>query len=159
MAKAKKRGKRRRRAPRARRPTTPAASADAERHLLVLAARVSAIAAEHDAPETSLRAAIDELLAAYAADGPLAATLTDAWRGARADKRAALALAWAREQLRLAIEDVLAREAKADRIRPGLGLDALAWLVLVAAESIVYEPAGVAIDRAETLLAIVGRFP
>ena len=130
--------------------------ADAERQLLALAGRLSTIAREDEPPATSLRAAVEALLTAYAADGALAAALIEARRLARTDKRAALALAWAREQARLAIEDVLAREAKADRVRAVGPLDALAWLVLVAAESLVHEPAGVAVDRAETLLALVG---
>ncbi|MBI1733817.1 MAG: hypothetical protein HYR51_01465 [Candidatus Rokubacteria bacterium] len=140
----------------ARRRAKPARSrADAERELLALAARLSTTAADAEPPPTSLRAALDELLTAYAADGALAAALIEARRGARGDKRASLALAWAREQLRLAIEELLAREAKADRLRAPLALDALAWLVLVAAESVIHEPPAAAVDRTDTLLALV----
>ena len=166
MAAAKRRAKARRATRRVRRKTPhgrPRVAApnrhDAERRLLALAARLSSVAAESEPPTTPLRAALTDLLAAYGSDGAFAAALIEARRAVRGDKRAALALAWAREQLRLAIEEVIAREAKADRLRPSLPLDALAWLVLVAAESLVHDPPGEAGDRVETLLALVGVMP
>jgi hypothetical protein len=129
---------------------------DAERHLLALAARLSTVGAEGDPPVTPLGVTVKDLLGAHAADGALAEALIDARRVARADKRAALALAWAREQVRLAVEEVLAREAKAERLHPALPLDAVAWVLLVAAESLVHDPSGGALDRLDTLLALAG---
>lgn len=136
------------------RPRRPSGIAVIEGELLALARRVSAIAAEPEPPRTSLRGALDALLEAYAADARLRSALLDAWRLAATDKRAALALAWAREQLRLAVADVLAREAKADRLRPGTPLDALAWVTLAAAEAVIHELPGSAPDRVDALVAL-----
>ena len=124
--------------------------------MLALAARLSTIAAEGEPPGTPVRLALGELLGAYAPEAPLASALLDARRVVRADKRAALALAWAREQVRLAVEDLLTREVKADRLRPSLPVEAIAWVVLVVAESLVNDLPGAAVDRGETLLALVG---
>ena len=125
---------------------------DVERAILELAQRVAAIAAEATPEATSLRAALAHLLATHASHGM---ALLDAWKRARADKRAALALGWAREQLRLAIVELLGREAKAGRLRADPH-DALAWVVVVASESAVVEAPTNAGDRIDTLMAVLG---
>ena len=129
-------------------------STEAEREILGLAARLSTIAIEAEPPTTTWREVLEILLGACSADGRLAPLLLDAWGRTRGDKRAALALGWAREQLRLAVEEVMAREAKASRLRAGIPLDALAWLVLTAAEAAVHEPPTNAADRLEALVAV-----
>lgn len=126
-----------------------------ESELLAVAGRLSAAAAEAEPPATSLRAAIEALVAGYIRGGALASVVAEAWRAAGADKRAALSLAWAREQLRLAVADVLAREAKAGRLRADLPLDTLAWAVLAGAEAVMYEPPESAADRIDALLGLV----
>ncbi len=130
---------------------------DAERGLLALARRLSAIAAEHEPSATSLRAAVEILLSACGSGGALAGALLEAWRVARTDKRAALALAWAREHVKLAIIELLLREAKADRLRTDLPIDALAWAFLVGAEAAVHELSGSPTDRVDALLALAER--
>jgi hypothetical protein len=132
-------------------------SSEAERGLLALAQRVSAIATEHDPVATSLRTAVEMLLTACIGTGPLGIALLDGWRAGRTDERAALALAWAREQLRLAIAELLARELAAERLRPDAPLDALAWTFLIAAEASVHELPGSATDRVDALLALAER--
>lgn len=126
-----------------------------EMALLELAQRLSAIAAEDEPPGTSLRGALERVVASYARGGALAKLVADAWRAATTDKRAALSLAWAREQLRLAVADVLAREAKGGRLRADLPLDAVAWVVLAGAEAVMHELPERAVDRIDTLLALV----
>jgi hypothetical protein len=116
---------------------------------------MSAIAAEPEPSATSLRAATEILFGAFSAGGALAPALLDAWRVARNDKRTALALAWAREQLRLAIADVIAREAKALRMTSDAPIDALAWALLVAAEACVHEAPGSPPERIDAALALV----
>src|SRR5688500_6118539 len=132
MARARKSDKRTKSAAKAKPAGARRVRPDVERTMLELAQRVATIAAEpHPAP-TPLRAALAHMLSTHAAHG---AALLDAWRRARADKRAALAQGWAREQLRLAVVELLGREAKAGRLRTELPHDALAWVVVVASES------------------------
>jgi hypothetical protein len=66
-----------------------------------------------------------------------------------------LALAWAREQVRLGIEEILVRESGAGRVRRDLPLDALAWLALAGCEAAAHEPPGAAADRFALLLDFV----
>ena len=68
---------------------------------------------------------------------------------------ASLALSWAREQLRLSLEETITRSPKG---RPTLGLapDALAWLLLAACEAIAHEPPSAVADRVRTVLALSG---
>jgi hypothetical protein len=133
----------------------PSPSREAERGLLDLAQRVSAMAAEREPATTPLRVAVETFLAA--GSGPLGITLLDAWRAGRTDERAALALAWAREQLRLAIAELLARELAAERLRLDTPLDALAWTFLIAAEASVHELPGSASDRVDALVGLAER--
>jgi hypothetical protein len=67
--------------------------------------------------------------------------------GARRDKTRALALAWAREQLRLGLGEILARAAAAGDLRVALAAEPLAWCVLAACESLADEPPQAAPDR------------
>jgi hypothetical protein len=151
MSRARKTDKRAKPAPRAR-PLR--GSSDVEREVLALAQRIAAIAAEPEPPATSWRAALELIVTAHAADGRLAPALIETWQRVRTDKRATLALGWAREQLRLAVADVLAREAKARRLRGDVPLDALAWVVVAASESAVHEAPASLGDRVDALLAV-----
>jgi hypothetical protein len=78
-----------------------------------------------------------------------------AWTKARREKTATLALSWAREQLRLSLEEAIARSPRA---RPALGLapDTLAWLLLAACEAIAHEPPSAVADRVRTVLELSG---
>lgn len=154
MPRARPRAKRTRVAPRPRPAPGARAVAALEAELLALAQRLSCIAAESDPPATPLRGALEALVGGYARGGPLATALVEAWRPATIDKRAALAVAWAREQLRLAIAEVLEREAKADRLRHDLPRDALAWVVLAGAEAVIHELTETVPDRIDALLSL-----
>jgi hypothetical protein len=163
MARARKRAVRRRRParrpPSAKRPPAtkraPAAPApvtsDAEQRLLALARELEGLGAD------ALPGAMRVLAAAYAPHGELAAAVHRAWLGSRADKTATLALAWAREQLRLGLQGVI--EATPPSARGVLSLPAenLAWLLLAACESLAHEPPSAAADRLRLLLQLTGR--
>ena len=140
----------RKQAPRARRGTPrPNALSEAESGLLALARELAAPPAAAE-PLTALQ----RLAGAHAPDAPLPRAVARAWIEARADKTATLRLAWAREQVRLALEDVLARAPQRGTL-PG-GSDTRAWLLLAAAESLAYEPPAAAADRLKTLLDLAG---
>jgi len=145
------------RAKRARKPahrarraaSRPGALSEAESGLLALARELAAQPASGE-PLTALQ----RLAAAHAPDAPLPRAVARAWIEAREDKTAALRLAWAREQVRLTLEDILARAPQRGGL-PG-GADTRAWLLLAAAESLAYEPPAAAADRLKTLLSLAG---
>ncbi|MBI4246401.1 MAG: hypothetical protein HY614_04350 [Candidatus Rokubacteria bacterium] len=69
----------------------------------------------------------------------------------RRDKTHALALAWAREQVRLALGDILDRAAATGAARRDVARDTLAWLVLAAVEALAHEPGEAVPDRIRAL--------
>jgi hypothetical protein len=74
--------------------------------------------------------------------------------GSRDDKTARLALAWARERVRLTLEEILAR-APARGALPG-SAETRSWLILAAGEAIALEPTSAAADRLRALLELNG---
>jgi hypothetical protein len=135
---------------RARRTTraTPAPS-EAERRLLALARELAGLG--RDALPRALRA----LALAYAPDAPLPRAIARAFLQTRGDKTRALALAWAREQVRLALQELL--EATPPSAR-GMASspDTLAWLLLAGAEALAKEPPAAVSDRLKALAAVTG---
>ena len=131
---------RRRARPDARRETKPS---EAERRLLDLARELSARGAD-------VSAALHLLAAAHAPDAPLPRAMAQARIRGGEDKTAGLALAWAREQVRLALEEILARAPRRGAL--GATVETRAWLLLAAAESIAHEPPAAAADRLRALL-------
>ncbi|OGL01226.1 MAG: hypothetical protein A3E31_13835 [Candidatus Rokubacteria bacterium RIFCSPHIGHO2_12_FULL_73_22] len=131
--------------------------APAERRLLALARELGALARDARGGADPLPGALERLAGAYAPGAPLAGDLRRAWLASQGDKTAALALAWAREQLRLALEELVARLPREARRRVDLPPDALAWLLLAACEAIACEPPSAAADRTRTLLELIGR--
>ena len=75
----------------------------------------------------------------------------------RGDKTLTLALAWARENVRLALEEVLERSPHQGTL-PG-GADTRAWLLLAACEAIAHEPPAAGADRLRALLELTGQEP
>src|SRR5919108_4587334 len=159
MARARKRAARRsrtaRRPPPARRPPAPrqrvaAAPSEAERRLLALAREMEGLGAD------ALPGALHSLAAAYAPDGELPAAVHRAWLATRSDKTATLALAWAREQLRLGLQGVIEATPPSARGVLGLPAETLAWLLLAACESLAHEPPSAAADRLRLLLPLTG---
>ncbi len=156
MARARKRAVRRRskrRTPSRRATPAPrvASPSDAERRLLGLARELEGLGAD------ALPGAIRVLAAAYAPDGELPAAVQRAWLAARSDKTAALALAWAREQLRLGLQGVIEATPPSARGVLALPAETLAWLLLAACESLAHEPPSAAADRLRLLLQLTGR--
>jgi hypothetical protein len=137
-----KRARRRRRSPAAA-PREPKPS-EAERQWLQLARRVGAA--------SDLAAAVTVLAEVHAPAAPLPRAIARARIDNRDDKTGALALAWAREQVRLALEE-LVRRAPARGGWPDAATRA--WLLLAAAESIAHEPPAAAADRLRALLDLV----
>jgi len=141
---ARKRRKKKRRTVRA-----PSATSEAETRLLALARELATPPLSVD-----LAAALHHLAAAHAPDAPLPRAVARAWIHGRADKTAALQLAWAREQVRLALEEILARSPRAGALTGPH--ETRAWLLLAAAEAIAQEPEAAAADRLKTLLELTG---
>lgn len=101
---------------------------------------MSALARAHPPHPNWLDALLDRL-AAPLADG----------RTRRGDKGRALALAWAREQLRLAVADVFERATATGQVRADVDRDLLAWLVVAAAATLADEPPEAVPDRLKAL--------
>jgi hypothetical protein len=104
----------------------------------------------------ALRASIDAVAAAYGPDAPLAGLLRRDWLRGRTDKNSRLALAWAREQVRLALVDVLRGAARNGLIPEAADADSVAWFWLAGAEALAHEPPSAVADRALTLAALLG---
>ncbi len=132
------------------RPVVRTTLSDAERRLLALAQSVGAAVGDAGGLSTALRT----LTAEYSAEAALPRAMSGAWLGSRKDKTAALALAWAREQDRVALRDVLERS----RTRGALAVDTdtLSWLLLAACEALAYEPVSAVADRVRVLFEITG---
>jgi nuclear transport factor 2 (NTF2) superfamily protein len=70
------------------------------------------------------------------------------------DETRSLALAWAREQIRLALEELLARHADRGTVRRDVPRAALAWALLAGCEAIALEPTGDADERIDALVLL-----
>jgi hypothetical protein len=97
------------------------------------------------------------LASAYAPGSALPRAVARAWLAACGDKTLTLALAWARENVRLVLEEVLARSPHEGTL-PG-GADVRAWLILAACEAIAQEPPAAGADRLRALLELTGQEP
>ena len=132
--------------------------ATAETLLLDLARDISARAGalDHQADiKADLETIVAALGSAYAPDAALATALREDWLRGRDDKTARLALAWAREQVRLALSEVLQQARAMRAMRADGDVDTLAWLWLAACEALAHEPSSAAGDRAHALLAFL----
>jgi hypothetical protein len=132
----------------------PSSRRVAETELLRLAREVHAIHHGDDAPAAHLPAALARLTSAYTG-GPLPRAMFHAWLHRGGDDRAALALAWAREQLRLALEEMLHDEIGGGRARPDVPAPTLAWLLLAACEALAHEPPGSVDERVDMLATLI----
>jgi hypothetical protein len=130
----------------------------AERLLLDLARVLAARAAELTTV-TDLQALIETAFDAYGADTPLAAALRRDWLRGRDDKTARLTLGWAREQVRVALVDALARARDVTVVHASGDVDTLAWLWLAACEALAHEVPGAARDRVSALATFLTTRP
>lgn len=132
-----------------RRPTpqrTPRPTS-AETRLLRLAREITGL---------PLAAALETLAAAWTPGAALPRDVAQAFLRSRGDKTSALALAWAREQVRLALEEIFAAAPKPGRGPVQAAPDTLAWLLLAACESIAHEPPSAVADRVRAILELSG---
>lgn len=136
------RTRRRRRRPAAGRRQAPTAG---ERRLLTLARDLTTLA--ESVPRARL---LDETLHRLGPTGGAPA---------RRDKGRALAMAWAREQARLALEDILEKSVQAGVVRADLPTPVLAWLLLTAAEALVDDLPEAASDRLQALARLLAPAP
>jgi hypothetical protein len=122
---------------------------EAEMRLLQLAGELAAVPAI-DAVPAALRA----LAAAYAPGAALPRATAQAWLQSQGDKVAVLALAWARERVRLTLEELLDRTP----VRGALSgsVETRSWLILAACEAMALEPPSAVADRLRTLLQLTG---
>jgi hypothetical protein len=126
-------------------PPPPPQPSEAESRLLALARDLSVL--EGDA----LPRALDLLAEAYGPEAPLPSALQRAWLAGRGNKTAVLALAWAREQVRLALEEILGGASVGARALFGVSADTRAWIVLAACEALAHEPPSAVPDRVRAL--------
>jgi hypothetical protein len=138
----------------ARTVATAPEAPSAERLLLELARTLTTRAAAV-ATAADVHALIETAFGAYAAETPLAAALRRDWLRGRDDKTAQLALGWAREQVRLALMDALARGRDASVVQAAGDVDTLAWLWLAACEALAHDVPGAAPDRVSALAAFL----
>ena len=113
------------------------------------------LALAKDLADAPLDGALRKLADAFAPSAELPREVYGAWIKSRREKTTSLALSWAREQLRLSLEETIARSP---RIRPAGGLrpDTLAWLLLAACEAIAHEPPSAVADRVRIVLELSG---
>ena len=106
-------------------------------------------------PARALSLPLQKLAAAYGPSESLPHEVFRAWVRSRNDKTAALALSWAREQVRLGLQEVVER-ARGARSRVELDSETFAWLLLAACEAIAQEPPSAVPDRVRALTQLIG---
>ena len=128
--------------------------ASAEMLLLELAKELAVLARDAE-PVRALFMPLQRLADAYGPSESLPHEVYRAWVRSRGDKTAALALAWAREQVRLGLQDVVER-AKGAKSRVELDSETFAWLLLAGCEAISQEPPSAVPDRVRALTQLIG---
>ena len=121
---------------------------ESERRLLGLASELTTLSRAGRPPRDTLA----EALACFSARLSEPAQPTP-----RAVKARRLALAWAREQVRLAFTEVLERATAAGDARRDVPPGMLAWLVLAACEALAQEAPDAVPDRLAALAAFIRR--
>jgi hypothetical protein len=121
---------------------------EAERRLLRLARDLTALGRAGRAPRETLAEALSRLSIGLAEPGP---------SSRRADKARRLALAWAREQVRLAFAELLERATATGAARNDVTPGTLAWLVLAGCEALAFEAPDAVPDRLAALAAFIRR--
>ncbi len=119
----------------------------AERHLLALAREIARL---------PLVAAVERLASAWAPTSSLPGVVAAAWVRSRGDKTAALALAYAREQVRLSLQEILEAAPPATRGPRAAGPETLAWVLLAGCEALAHEPPSAVAERVSALLELSG---
>ena len=133
---------------RRRKPVVRLRPLEPERRLLRLASELTALGRAGRSPRDTLADALACFSAGLAEPAPATG---------RADKARRLALAWAREQVRLAFTEVLERATAAGAVRRDVPVAMLAWLVLAACETLAQEAPDAVPDRLAALAAFIRR--
>jgi hypothetical protein len=132
-------------------PAKPARPSAAETALLTLARTLTAVTASERSPRAAVTTALDVLGVAFEAGARLPRALAQARTTGLRDEACALAIGWAREQLRLSLGEILEGAAAAGAVQVTLPAESLAWLVLAACEALADEPPQAAPDRLRLL--------
>jgi hypothetical protein len=105
-------------------------------------AAVDRVSRGGDAPAVKLEGAMEIIFGAYGQSDPdFSEMLLTGWMRARHDKQHRLALAWQREQLRLALDEILQAGVVAGVFRKDLATGAVAAVMVGAAEGSLLQSA------------------
>ena len=119
--------------------------------MLALARTLTALHRPEVPPRVIVTTALDVLAIAFQAGAPLPRALAQARSAALGNETRTLPIAWAREQLRLSLGEILGRAAAAGDVHPALPAESLAWLALAACEALADEPPHAVPDRLKLL--------
>ena len=137
-------------------PRVERARPDVDAPLLALARRIAELHATDGVAR--LEAALERLAAGYGEDGTATTALFETWitshRAEHREKTRELAVAWAREHIRLALQEILEQEVTAGRVRKDIDAQDLAWILLAGAEALAHEAPGDAPERIRLLLSL-----
>ena len=129
-----------------------------EERFAPIVAAVARVARGADPPAVRLEGAMEIIFGAYGQSDPdFSEMLLTGWMRARHDKHHRLALAWQREQLRLSLEEILQAGVAAGAFRKQLDTDAVAAVMLGAAEGCLLQSAtqGGAVPPGELVQALM----
>jgi hypothetical protein len=153
-----------RKAPRRQSPTPVASEPPAsslhtiEERFAPIVAAVDRVSQSGDAPAVRLEGAMEIIFGAYGQSDPdFSEMLLTGWMRARHDKHHRLALAWQREQLRLALDEILQAGVAAGAFRKDLATGAVAAVMVGAAEGCLLQSAtqGGAVPPGELVRALM----
>ncbi|HWN55204.1 MAG TPA: TetR family transcriptional regulator C-terminal domain-containing protein [Methylomirabilota bacterium] len=113
-----------------------------EERFAPIVAAVDRVARGSESPAVRLEGAMEIIFGAYGQSDPdFSELLLAGWTRARHDKHHRLALAWQREQLRLALQEILEAGTASGAFRKDLDAGAVAAVILGAAEGCLLQAA------------------
>jgi len=127
-------------------PPGPESAADTvraiEERFAPIVAAVDRVARGTESPAVRLEGAMEIIFGAHGQSDPdFSELLLTGWTRARHDKHHRLALAWQREQLRLALQEILQAGTASGAFRKDLDAGAVAAVILGAAEGCLLQAA------------------
>jgi hypothetical protein len=129
-----------------------------EERFAPIVAAVDRVACSAEAPAVRLEGAMEIIFGAYGQSDPdFSEMLLTGWMRARHDKHHRLALAWQREQIRLALDEILQAGVAAGVFRKDLVTGAVAAVMVGAAEGCLLQSAtqGGAVPPGELVRALM----
>jgi hypothetical protein len=140
-------------------PDPPGSNIQAiEERFAPIVAAVDRVACSAEPPAVRLEGAMEIIFGAYGQSDPdFSEMLLTGWMRARHDKHHRLALAWQREQLRLALDEILQAGVAAGTFRKDLVTGAVAAVMVGAAEGCLLQSAtqGGAVPPGEMVRALM----